>query len=484
MKGERRRLVVLLGVVSSALFIALAIRQLELSDVQSALSSARLWPFVPLAVLSYLVGHVVRGIRCRLLVSQEARLGLPTATNVVVVGYAVNNVLPARLGEFARAGMLAQSSGLPFVHSLSVTFLERILDGLSLLFLLVVAAGMLPEISWIGAALRVGAIVFGAASLCVFCAVIAPSAILSLVSRATQPLGARLHDLLVGAVSQLVAGVTYLRSAPSAARIAALSVLVWSFEAGMFLALLPAFGLTADPWLALAAMCITNLGILAPSTPGFIGPFHFFCMSTLVAVGVSQPVAFGYAVLVHLSFYVPITLWGVGIALTYGISFGEMISRAKRARPLDAEPRTVATLRQARAARSEPKRATIALCEAMLPPDQHHEPEVVRDVARFVDQEIGDLPGRLAWLFAIGMLGFRLLGFLRFMRPLERVTLAKRRAWVERWAHGGLAPARQLMRAVRSPALLAYYEHERVQAELLPALIALEPQRERAHGEA
>jgi glycosyltransferase 2 family protein len=484
MKGERRRLIVFLGVLSSALFIALAVRHLELADVRSALESARLWPFVPLAVLSYLIGHLVRGVRCRLLVSREARLGLPTATNVVVVGYAVNNVLPARLGELARAGMLAQTSGLPFVHSLSVTFLERILDGLSLLLLLVAAGAMLPEIAWIGATLRVGAIVFGAAALCVLCAVIAPSAILSLVSRAAQLLGARVHDLLVGAFSQLVAGVSYLRSAPSAASVAALSVLVWICEAGMFLALLPAFGLAADPWLALAAMCITNLGILAPSTPGFIGPFHFFCMSTLAAVGVAEPVAFGYAVLVHLSFYVPITLWGVGIAFTYGISFGEMVSRAKQARPLGAEPRRVATLRPARAECSEPTRATIALCEALLPPDEDHEPEVVRDVARFVQEETGDLPGRLAWLFAIGLLGFRVLGFLRFLRPLERVPLAKRRLWVERWAYGGVAPARQLLRAVRSTALLAYYEHDRVRAQLLPALISLEPKPERAHGEA
>ncbi|RPI61220.1 MAG: hypothetical protein EHM50_06030, partial [Lysobacterales bacterium] len=85
MKGHRRHLYVVVGVLSSALFVALAVRHLELESVKRALSSARIWPFVPLAVGSYLIGHLVRGVRCRLLVSREARLGLSTATNVVVL---------------------------------------------------------------------------------------------------------------------------------------------------------------------------------------------------------------------------------------------------------------------------------------------------------------------------------------------------------------------------------------------------------------
>ncbi len=44
----------------------------------------------------------MRGVRCRLLVRREANLGVITASNIVIVGYASNNVLPARLGEFVR----------------------------------------------------------------------------------------------------------------------------------------------------------------------------------------------------------------------------------------------------------------------------------------------------------------------------------------------------------------------------------------------
>ncbi len=469
---KRGRLYVAIGVLSSAIFLVLAVRRLEFSAVARAFQHANLVPWLPLAVLSYITGHWVRGVRCRMLVSREAKLSLSTATNVVVFGYAVNNVLPARLGEFARAGMLAQHSGLPFVQSLTVTLLERVLDGLCLLLLLVIAVGMVPDVGWIHSMLKLGGLVFGIAALGVLLAVAAPSTLLNVTSRVAHRFGPRVHGLGVTLVSQLVAGVSFIRTLSSALSIIGLSIVVWLFEAGMFLCLLPAFDIGLDPWLALLAMCVTNLGILVPSTPGFIGVFQFVCMRAVMLVGVSQPVAFSYAALVHLSFYVPITLWGFAIAFTYGVSFGEMANRAAEARPIEAgAEQPLVSLRPVREPKaSEPSRFFVALVEALLPNDVAlaDRQQVVQDVARFARTELGDLPARLGWLLAIGLTGFRVITVLVKLRTLEALELGARRAWVERWAYGSFGLARQLFRGVRSTALLGYYDHAQVRAELIP----------------
>jgi glycosyltransferase 2 family protein len=483
--NARRRVFVLIGVLSSALFLALAVGRLDLRSVEKALAHAKLFPWLPLGVLSYLLGHCVRGVRCRLLVSREAKLGYGTATNVVVLGYAVNNILPARLGEFARAGMLAQTSGLPFVQSLTVTVLERIFDGLTLLGLLLLSAHAFPNVGWVRATLEVGALVFGTATGAVLFAVVAPSALLSLASRLGHLLGDRTHDLALKLVHQLVGGVSYIRDLRSAATISVLSLVVWSCEGGMFLALLPAFGIPPDPWLALTAMCVTNLGILAPSTPGFIGPFHFFCMRAVALAGVSDSVAFSYAALVHLSFYIPITIWGLGILFTYGLSLSEMATRAAAAQPLEPELRSLTSTRPPRPVAAPVVGGFLwSLCDALLPDGETAElrGEIVRDVAEFVHAETRDLPGRLAWLFDVGMLGFRVLTLITQFSRFERLPPQRRRAWVERWAYGGLTPARQLFRAVRSTALLAYYEHDRVKQVMLPVPVALHANEE--HGAA
>jgi uncharacterized protein (TIRG00374 family) len=477
--GTRKRPVfVAVGLLSSAAFMLLAIRRVHTSEVERTLAAARLVPWVPLAVASYLAGHVVRGVRCKLLVSRDAKLSAATATNVVVLGYAVNNILPARLGELARAGMLAQRSGMPFLQSLTVTFLERLLDGLVLLLLLVVASSLVPDVGWIDTTLDLGVAVFGVATFGVLLAVLAPTFLLSVSSRLSHPLGPRVHARVVSLVGQASAGVAYLRRPDDAARVLALSVVVWLLEAGMFLALLPAFGVRAAIGTALLAMTITNLGILVPSSPGFIGAFHFFCMKALVAVGVAEAVAFGYAALVHLSFYVPITAWGLVVLLGYGVSVGETVARARGAEPLAL---TDALLAEADAPRRPSPPARVdpfvrALVEALVPIDECPEParaKVIDDAAAFVRGELDALAGRLAVLFGIGMLGFRIVTVLRFARGFTRLPLATRRAWAERWAYGGLSLARQLFKAVRSTAVVAFYEHPAVDGRTRSGVVPL-----------
>ena len=114
-----------------------------------------------------------------------------------------------------------------------------------------------------------------------------------------------------------------------------------------------------------------------------------------------------------------------------------------------------------------------AICDALLPledlPESLDAQEIVRDAALFVSLETRNLPGRLAWMFAGGMLFFETVSWIRFGKSLARVSRPARKAWVERWAYGGFAPARQLFRAVRSVALLAFYEHEALRPFLVPA---------------
>ncbi|MEB2314284.1 MAG: lysylphosphatidylglycerol synthase domain-containing protein [Sorangiineae bacterium] len=469
--GLKKALLVAVGLASSGIFTVIALRHLSLYDLERVFAHASLWPWLPLAVLSYLAGHWVRGARCRLLVSREAKLTRSTATNIVVLGYAVNNVLPARLGELARAGMLADRSGLPFVHSLTVTFLERVLDGLVLLLALVVAGLALPEVGLVLTTLQLGGVVFGVAALAVIVAVVAPTWLLALASRSSLPLGARVHRRVVALTGQVTGGVAYLGRPGDALRVLGLSALVWAFEAGMFLALLPAFGLRASPAVALLALGVTNLGILIPSSPGFIGPFHFFCMTALTSVGVAGATALSYAVLAHLAFYIPITAWGLLVILAYGLTLGETLARARRAEPLALGDARAAPARLAHAPEA-PSAFLRALVEALVPAEAG-EHEAVDGAARFVAGALAALPARLSALHELGMLGFRALTALRFARGFASLPLERRRAWVERWAYGRLTLARQLFRATRSTSLLAFHEQPQIRARLRPELTLL-----------
>lgn len=470
---QRRNLSIVVGGLFSAVLVAFAFSKVNWSDLTATVAHADLWPWLPLAVLSYLLGHLVRGLRCRLLVSEDTHLTVPLASNIVVLGYAANNVFPARLGEFVRAGMLAERTGLPVSQALSVTFLERVLDAAVIFFLLLLTGGVLGFSELLLAIVPLAAAVVGVgvAAFVVLAAFPGP-----LVSAATY-LGARLSPSLHAQVVRLVVfvaqGTSALRRPRKALLVIAQSLVVWLFEAGMFLALLPAFGLPLSPTWALLAMTVTNLGILVPSTPGFIGTFHVFCAAALATVGVPEAVGVPYATVVHLAFFVPITLWGGLAALWYGVRFGQTLATVQVAREASGQEsdlvpgaEVIAVLPPAEPD-SPPSAFMIALTDALVHRAVSHldaatRARVVGRTAAFVDGQIRAVRPTLRLALTVGLAGFRFLVRVTTARGFCDLSRERQVSIVEWWCYGPVTLTRMMMRAPRSTALLAVYENPEV----------------------
>jgi uncharacterized protein (TIRG00374 family) len=465
---RQRTTVALLGALASVIFMGLAVRRLDFGALYGALRSMRVFPWVPLGVASYLTGHVVRGFRCRLLVSREANLPLHTATNVVVVGYAANNVFPARLGELIRAGMLAERTGIPIAQSLTITVIERILDGLAILAVLLTCMlaehGPAPEFA--ARIVEVASVVFGGAFIVLVLATYAPGLVVLGASRFGSLLRRGWHDRLVRLATTVTNAGASLRDPRGAALLALSSLLVWCFESGMFLAVMRAFGLPASALVSGVAMSVTNLGLLVPSSPGFIGPFHYFCSRALMAYGIAEPASVAYAAAVHLTFYLPVTLWGAAAMLWYGVEVGATAAMTRAARAgretmeydglLLYEIAPVATHAGATAASPFLR----ALVEALVvPPGRPADPAVLSGTADFVELELAALPPRLRLLLRLGMTFFRLATRVCCFRSYCELPLERRRAWTKAWAGGKVVLFRRLMKPVQATALLAFYDH-------------------------
>jgi hypothetical protein len=90
------------------------------------------------------------------------------------------------------------------------------------------------------------------------------------------------------------------------------------------------FGIPITIEYGIITMCITGFTLLLPSSPGFIGPFHYFASQALMIHGIAQPTALAYATLVHLCFYIPITVWGACAMMWYGVELSSTAARAQR----------------------------------------------------------------------------------------------------------------------------------------------------------
>ena len=327
-RNQRRTTALIVGILFSAIFLGLSLRRIDPHGLGDALMQSQWWPWYALAPVLYMAGHFVRGLRCRTILRPHCDLDLWTATNCTIIGYAANNLLPARMGEVVRAYVLGRKATVSVSLALAVTFLERLLDGLSITCILVVAGRFAPLPEWGKKLLWVATGVFVSAAIAVALITAARPLVRRVAEGVTSFLPPALARRLLTILDRAFGATDCLRDPRLTITILALSLGVWLVEGSMFLIVLPAFGLPMNPLWAGMALSVTNLGILIPSSPGYIGPFHYFCMQALLIFGVPQETALGYAIMVHLLYYIPVTLWGVSALAAYGISLGSAVRTA------------------------------------------------------------------------------------------------------------------------------------------------------------
>lgn len=96
---KSRGAIVFAGLFVSMLLLVMTSRTIKWDNVSQAFATAIWLPWVPLAVATYMVGMLLRGLRLQPLVGGEATVTTATASNIIAVGYAVNNILPAQTGR-------------------------------------------------------------------------------------------------------------------------------------------------------------------------------------------------------------------------------------------------------------------------------------------------------------------------------------------------------------------------------------------------
>ena len=95
------------GLAASAAFLVVLVFQVDLEELQESLSSAN-YVYVAPAIALYFVALYFRALRWRYLLSPIGAFRVGRLYSVVVIGYMVNNLAPARLGELARSYLLSR----------------------------------------------------------------------------------------------------------------------------------------------------------------------------------------------------------------------------------------------------------------------------------------------------------------------------------------------------------------------------------------
>jgi hypothetical protein len=330
--GQMRNI---LGVAVSAACIAFMVWRIDFHQVGTAIASFR-WSYLLVGLLALVVDYSVRILRWRIMLGAAgAHTSFSRCVAPFLGSIALNNVLPARLGDAIRAFVFPSALGITKTASTGSLVLERLMDLATLLCFLTLAIMAFPNAT-IPESIKVSAISLAAVTLVGLISVVAFSGPLARLAAfgAARDYGRRteLARKLLLALQSLLVGFRAMSRPRVLIIVIVLSALVWAGEAVFFWAFLAGFGISASPAAAALTMAIATLATLVPSSPGYVGPFHLAAYAATTILGSSPEVAASFAVLTHAGIWLPTTLAGAVAILANPSMFG---GRKKQLSDLD-----------------------------------------------------------------------------------------------------------------------------------------------------
>ncbi len=331
-----KRWYVWLGAAISLVFLYSALRGLHLAEVWQAVQRANYWWLLP-GVAVYLLAVWARTWRWHYLLRPVQAVSLKRLFPVLVIGYMGNNVYPARAGEVIRAYVLKRKDNVDVSASLATIVVERIFDGVVMLFFVFVALPFAPLPSWLRQVVVLSSLLFFGLLLVFFALAASPRRAQVAYTWAVQRLvPAAWQGWVMGALERFMAGLCCLRSGRDLAMIFVTSVAIWLTETVKYWFVMHGFGFSVPFFVLMLMAAVVNLATTIPSAPGYVGTFDKPGIAILAGFGVAEALAAGYTLVLHAALWLPITLLGVYYMWRESVSWRDF-GRAAEARRQEAE---------------------------------------------------------------------------------------------------------------------------------------------------
>jgi len=304
------------GLAVSAFFMVLLMGKMDVKQLGAAICAAD-YRFVLLAVACTFFSYFLRAVRWRYLLIQEKEIPLSSLYPATIIGYMANNLLPARLGEFVRAYVLAEREQLEAPAVFASLVIDRLFDGFTVLLILVVTLFTLrlPQ----GMAVAESALKAG--GLVTFLLYVAVIVALVLIKRRTRgsmsaletllrPFPAALSRRLIPLAGSFMEGV---RLSPRPDHICALlfsSLLIWGFAVLPVDMILRGFGIQLPMTASMFILVLLVFAVMVPASPGYIGTYHYACFQGLSLFGIPDSTALSIALVIHGTSFFPVVIAG------------------------------------------------------------------------------------------------------------------------------------------------------------------------------
>lgn len=337
MAGRGPRLRAIFSAVIAAAFLWWFLQGVNFTAAVGEIRHARA-SYVAAAVAMSLAGFAHRIGRWRYLVAPFKWVRMRSLAAAVFMGWTVSAILPGRVGEIARAVVLARREGLRASALLGTIVLERLLDALAIVLLLALsltvgrAAARESSEASLMSAIRAGALITSGALAGIAAALVIAHrlrdrikpALRTLAEQLPGGLGRRGWSILESFGSGISGALKDLPPSDTPVRlrtwVAVHTIILWLMICGVHLLLLQAFRIEASVFRVPPLLFLITLGLSVP-VPAGVGSYHKAVQLGLTGMlGVSNETATGYALVSHVVTLGPPALIGAVLLAREGLS--------------------------------------------------------------------------------------------------------------------------------------------------------------------
>ncbi|OIP43182.1 hypothetical protein AUJ95_00915 [Candidatus Desantisbacteria bacterium CG2_30_40_21] len=314
-----------LGLFISIILLGLIIWKIDLTAFGKALVGLD-YPILITGVLVYLLGYLARTVRWYYLLSHAKKIRLGSLFGIMIIGFMANNILPARAGEFVRAYMLGIKESISKSLALATVVVERILDGLVFVLLLLIIWLFFPLPEWIKKIGILSTAIFGCAILFIVWLNSYKLHALELFRKGFFWLPKKLLYKIIHLLKYFIEGLQVLQSKGDFLRVCLLSLIIWGIELGMYYLTIRSFGINLPFYGVVLLMVMVNLAIMIPSAPAYIGVFQVAVLGVLCkCFGLEYNLSLAVSVVLHGIIVVPVTILGFIFMARENMSLEQMV---------------------------------------------------------------------------------------------------------------------------------------------------------------
>lgn len=284
-------------------------RQVSVPEMVAEMRRTAWWKIAVAAVLNPAT-LFLRSIRWRIMLPERPGCSKRSLYPLVVIGFMVNNIFPARIGEAARAALLWKRNRFSVAESVGSLVIERLLDVMVYMTFLAVPVFCMPRLGEAMPYVMAASGVFIFMVLCFAAYALNPVLTARTGKTVLNILPGRIQGFTAKIGKELVSNLDWLFSVRKSLLVILLSFVTLFCQAGMLLVLgfeAKGLGLLTS----LYGVAFGAIGAAIPLAPGYVGTLHAMMVHGMSQAGIPADTAGAIAVMYHAIGYVTISLMGI-----------------------------------------------------------------------------------------------------------------------------------------------------------------------------